>query len=118
MPEEQIRQLIREEISGLFATERYTFQKHLQLFDGRDIQVGKGVGTKIGIEGGSTGQKLGFFSATPIVEPSSTGEANGFTAGGGTTVDHLSTWTGNVGSTAYRLSDIVKHLKNLGLIAE
>jgi hypothetical protein len=28
-----------------------------------------------------------------------------------------SIFTGNIGSKAYRISDIVKHLKNLGLIA-
>ncbi len=50
--------------------------------------------------------------------PSSTGETVGFVAGGGSAVNDDSTLTGNVGSTAYRLSDIVKHLKNLGLIAQ
>lgn len=71
-------------------------------------------GTKIGT---GTTQKLGFWNATPIVQPSSTGETTGFTAGSGTGVNDDSTFTGNVGSTAYRLSDIVKHLKNAGLIA-
>lgn len=60
---------------------------------------------------------LPFYSAAPAARPSSTGESTGFTAGGGTTATHLSTFTGNVGSTAYTVSDIVKHLKNLGLIA-
>jgi len=60
---------------------------------------------------------LGFFGSSQISQPSSTGETTGFTAGTGTGVNDDSTFTGNVGSTAYRLSDIVKHLKNLGLIA-
>ena len=56
--------------------------------------------------------------ASRTVTPSSTGETIGFVAGSGTAVNVDSSFTGNVGSTAYRLSDIVKHLKNLGLIAQ
>jgi hypothetical protein len=48
---------------------------------------------------------------------SGTGETAGFTAGAGTAVLDDSTFTGNIGSTAYRVSDIVKALKNLGFIA-
>lgn len=68
--------------------------------------------------GQSATDKVGAFGATPIVQPSSTGEETGFTAGSGTAVNDDSTFTGNVGSTAYTLGDIVKHLKNLGLIAK
>ena len=59
---------------------------------------------------------LGFFGATPVVRPATTGTATGFTAGG-TAVGDSSTFTGGTGSTAYRISDIVKALKNLGLLA-
>lgn len=68
------------------------------------------------IQGDDTG--LGFFAVTPVAQPSSTGETLGFTAGSGTGVNDDSTFTGNVGSTAYRISDLVKHFKNLGLIAQ
>jgi hypothetical protein len=61
--------------------------------------------------------KHGFYETAPIVRPSSTGEATGFTAGAGTTVTHLSTFTGNSGTAAYTLGDVVKHLKALGLLA-
>lgn len=50
-------------------------------------------------------------------QESGTGETVGFTAGAGTAVNDDSTFTGNVGATAYRISDIVKALKNHGLIA-
>jgi hypothetical protein len=79
-----------------------------------------GTGTLRGIKLGSASTSLlGFFGATPVVCPSSTGlGTSGFTSGGGgNTVHATSTFTGNVGSTAYTLSDIVAHLKNLGLIA-
>lgn len=76
--------------------------------------LGTVTGTKFGT---AVTQKLSFFNSTPIVQPSSTGEATGFTAGGGTTATHTSTFTGNIGTKAYTVGDIVKHLKNLGIIA-
>ena len=66
MSEEEIRIIIREELSNLIKSDRYTFEKLIQILDGRNIQVGKGIGTKIGTE---TSQKIGFWSATPIIQP-------------------------------------------------
>lgn len=60
---------------------------------------------------------LALFGATPVVQPSGTGETVGFTAGAGTGVNDDSTFTGNIGATAYRISDIVKALKQLGALA-
>jgi hypothetical protein len=80
----------------------------------KNIVLSASTGTRIGT---ATTQKLAFYNSSPIAQPSSTGETTGFTAGGGTGVTDASTFTGNVGATAYRLSEIVKHLKNLGLIA-
>lgn len=71
--------------------------------------------TKV-VEVNDTG--LGLFAATPVAQQSGTGETTGFTAGAGTNVTDASTFTGNVGSTAYRISDIVKALKNYGLLAQ
>jgi hypothetical protein len=54
----------------------------------------------------------------PLLTPQSgTGEATGFVQGSGSAVNDASTFTGNVGSTAYRVNDIVKALKNLGFLA-
>lgn len=61
--------------------------------------------------------KIGVFGATPVVQPSSTGETTGFTAGSGTGVNDDSTFTGNVGITAYRINDVVKALKQVGWLA-
>lgn len=67
MTPDEVRQIIREELQTLIGTDRYMFQKTLQLFDGRNIQVGRGTGTKVGT---GTDQKLGFYNKTPIVQPS------------------------------------------------
>ena len=66
----------------------------------------------------SSNPLLGFYGVSIIPQPSDTGETVGFTAGSGTAVNDDSTFTGNVGATAYRISDIVKALKNLGLLAQ
>ena len=46
-----------------------------------------------------------------------TGETTGFTAGSGTATLADSTHTGNTGSAAYTVSDIVAALKNAGIMA-
>ena len=119
-PEQKIEQLeyqvqeMRVLLSALIFSDRYLLAKDLQFQDGRNIILATGTGTRIGT---ATGQRLGFFNTTPIAQPSSTGETSGFTAGVGTAVRDDSTFTGNTGATAYRISDIVRHLKLLGLIA-
>ncbi len=96
------------------SSDRFEIMTTMQLAEGVTFVLGTSTGTQIGF---GTTEKLAFWGATPIARPSSTGTATGFTAGAGTAVNDQSTFTGAVGSTAYRLSDIVKHLKNLGLIA-
>jgi hypothetical protein len=86
----------------------------LTIADAGNIVLATGTGTKIGT---ATSQKLGFFNAAPVVQQAGTGETNGVTASSGTTLHASSTFTGNVGSAAYTISDVVKALKNLGLLA-
>lgn len=114
MDEQQVRQIIREELRTLLYSDRYIFSKNISILEGRDIQLGTATGTKFGT---TTGNKLAFFNSTPVIQQSTAGTTAGFTANTGTTVNDASTFTGNVGSTAYRLSDIVNHLKTYGLMA-
>lgn len=96
-------------------TERLKIENtKITVADSIDIELNATTGTKLGT---ATTQKLGLWNATPVVQPSSTGETLGFTAGSGTAVNDDSTFTGNVGTTAYRINDIVKHLKNIGVLA-
>lgn len=73
-----------------------------------------GTGTKIGT---ATNQKLAFYGQTPATQYSTTGTTNGFSAGAGSAVDDAATFTGDTGSTAYTIGDIVRAMKLLGLIA-
>lgn len=87
---------------------------NLTLADGIGVAAGTTTGTKIGT---ATNQKIGLWNAAPVVQPSTTGTTTGFTAGTGTTVASGSTFTGNTGSTAYTIGDIINALKKIGLLA-
>ena len=82
--------------------------------DGSVLALGTTTGTKIGT---GTNQKLGFWNATPVTQYTAASVTSGFTAGSGTTVVSGSTFTGNTGSTAYTIGDLVAALKKCGVIA-
>jgi len=68
--------------------------------------------------GQSATSKISFHGATPVAQQAAAGNVTGFTAGSSTAALVDSTHTGNVGSSAYTVSDIVFALKTLGLMAE
>ena len=103
MDQQQLENTIRklqERLDYLEKSDRYVFQKHLQLLDGRNFQFGLGTGTKFGT---ATGQKIGFFNAVPIIQVSAISAPTG-----GATVDAESRTAINSIRTA---------LINLGLTA-
>lgn len=61
-------QLLQARLDRFEKSDRYTFEKTIQILDGRKIQVGVSTGTMIATVGGASGQKLGFFGATPVVQ--------------------------------------------------
>lgn len=72
MTPDEIKQLIREELTSLIRSDRFTFEKLIQLLDGRNIQVGITTGTKIGT---TTTQKIGFYNTTPVAQRSGAAQA-------------------------------------------
>lgn len=97
---------------------------HLLLDGGAATSLGQDGNVKIGttaetfaIDLGRAACRLGAFGATPVAQPSTTGQTAGFTAGAGTAVLSDSTFTGGAGTKAYTIGDVVKHLKALGLLA-
>lgn len=76
--------------------------------DAYDIATGTTTGTKIGT---GTTQKIGFWNTAPIVQPTTGAAAATLTGGGGTTITDTDTFDG------YTLKQIVKALRNIGLLA-
>lgn len=107
---QNIRQILYEELEHLIKTDRFTFQRRLQILDGRHIQLGGNVGTKIGT---ATSQKIGFFGATPVTQQTDPGQININTVSG--TADD-STINDNFSEIANKLSGIRTADKNLGLL--
>jgi len=102
MNEEQVRQIIREELSNLILTDRYAFDKNIQILDKYNIQLGRTTGTKIGT---ATDQKLAFFGTTPAVQQATIADPSG---GGDAGVDS---------SARGAINEIIDVLQAFGLIA-
>ena len=94
---------LEELIGMLIASDRYIFQRNIQLMDGRNIQLATGTGTKVGT---ATTQKLGFFGETPIVQQTTTSQSPAaFSANTSGISNDSATWGG------YTVGDIVAILQ-------
>ena len=81
---------------------------NLVITDARDVILGTTTGTKIGT---ATTQKLGFYNATPVVQPTTAVGSATVVVGGGTAVNDATTFNG------YTLAQVVQALQNLGILA-
>lgn len=84
------------------------FDGNISINDAVDIVLGTTTGTKIGT---STTQKLGFWNAAPIVQPTTAVAAATFAANTSGIVDDTATFDG------YTIGQVVKALRNTGLLA-
>ena len=91
---------LKARLDAYEASDRFIMSTTLQLLDGRNIQLGRGTGTKIGT---AADQKLAFYGATPIVRQGAISAPSG-----GATVDAQS-------RTA--ITSIINALRNVGLIS-
>ena len=87
---------------------RMTLTDKLTFADAVNITFNTTTGTKIC---DATTQKLGIWNATPIVQPTTAVAAATLTGGGGTTLTDTDTFDG------YTLKQVVKALRNIGLLA-
>ncbi|HEC65751.1 MAG TPA: hypothetical protein ENI23_10675 [bacterium] len=120
MPPENTQQLeervkkLENIIFALVYSDRYIFDRDIDIGDRRNIRLSKIIGTKIGT---ATGQKLGFWNTTPVDQHEPVGVTLGFVdVGTGTEITEADTFTGNTGSSTYTIGDIVAALKLCGII--
>ena len=93
MTPEEVRKIIHEELASLLKTDRYTFERLVQVMDGRNIQFGITTGTKIGT---AANQKLSFFGKIPVVQQSLSIIGGGGAASDGTARDKIDTLIGKL----------------------
>lgn len=91
------------DVNGTFRT-----QDNFTISDAKNIILATTTGTKIGT---ATSQKLSFWNATPIVQPTTAVAAATLVGGGGTTITATDTFDG------YTLQQVVKALRNTGILA-
>lgn len=85
-----------------------TIQTSLTFSSGANIILNTTTGTKIGA---ATNQKLGFWNATPVIQPTNAIAAAAFVANTSGIVDDSATWGG------YTAGQIVAALKQIGILA-
>ena len=118
MDEQEVRQIIREEIANasrellleLVQPERYTFQKHIQMFDSRNIQTGRTDGTIIAT---ASDQKIGFYGTTPVDQPATVADPSISTVSGSGADATINTNFTNLDNA---VESIIDRLQELGLI--
>lgn len=60
-----MRAIFRDELSFMLKSDRFIFQRTLQIGDAIDVILGRTIGTRFG---NAADQKAGFFGATPVVQ--------------------------------------------------
>jgi len=114
MPEEErIREIFREELSSFLGVERYTFQKHIQIFNGRNIQLGIGIGTKIGT---ASTQKLGLWGVTPVDQPDAVSDPTTSTVTDNAETTNNTTINSNFNELKGKINTILDILQEVGII--
>lgn len=89
MLQREVTQL-RQELDKLKKSDRYVFEKDIEMANGRNIILSTGATSGSGtIIGTTTTQKLGFYGTTPTTQPASVVVASGCTGNADTAVNQL-----------------------------
>lgn len=112
---EQVREIIREEAPRLLAHSLVTIEGDLVLKDSRNVIVGSTTGSKIGT---STSQKLGFFNASPVVQPTNGADLTNNVTSGGTNntianYTDLSTYANDAAAIRNDIYQLARKLKTV-----
>lgn len=104
MTPEEVRKIFRQELATAIGglNDKFLFQKSMQIFDGRNIQVGKNTGTQIGTE---ALQKIGFYGVAPVAQQSAITAPSG---GGAAGVDNPARGA---------IVSLIAAIKNMGITA-
>jgi len=103
MNEQEIRSIVQDEIMKAIGGDvAFIFQKNIQIFDARNIQLGRKNGTQIGT---SSDQKVGFYGVAPVVQAGSISNPSGSGTAG---VDN---------PARNAINAIITALHNVGIIA-
>lgn len=108
----QLQQQVKRLENVLFSlvrSDRLDLSKIIQMQDGRNIQVGKGTGTKIAT---AIDQKLGFFNATPVIRQSALTAANASTVDSTYGDDEVNV----INNIRTRVNEIATRLTSYGLL--
>lgn len=65
LTEDRVRAIIATEFADIIKSDRFVFEKLLQIGDGRNFQLGRTNGTKIGT---AVDQKVGFYGVAPVAQ--------------------------------------------------
>lgn len=97
MNEDQVRIIIWQELAKFILSDKFLFEKHIQILDGRNFQLATSTGTQIGT---AAGQKIGFYGVTPVIQSLA-----------------ISSPTADVNSLKTAVDDIRNAIKNMGITA-
>jgi hypothetical protein len=92
--------ILKARLNAYELSDRFMMNKTFQLMDGRNIQLGKSTGTKIGT---ATDQKLSLFGVTPVAQ-----QVNIPYPAGGVTVDSQARGA---------VTSVITTLRNIGINA-
>ena len=112
----QVKELIRQELSTFIFSDKFAFSRDLEIGNGRNIITGNSYGTKIATEGGATGQKLGFWGKVPVVQPATISDASSSSNIAGTDTVNRTQVQDGLDSHKTAINAIIDFLQSIGLM--